>query len=179
MKERRGRNRIDRLINDADEVVDNPAAIELKVVSFYRRLLGSKCTLKALDPRVLAKGNSVSRDDVVELPREVTKSEIDSSMLSINDDKSPGLDGFNARFFKICWLIIKENIYEAVLNSFTGKASLRYWNGKTITLIPKVAQASRIKDFRPISCCSVVYKIVVKVLAVRLQGVLPKNVSHS
>lgn len=63
------------------------------------------------------------------------------------------------------------------MSYFDGKASLTSWICTTITLIPKVAYASRVKDYRPISCCSVVYNIVVKILASRLQKVIPKLVS--
>lgn len=53
------------------------------------------------------------------------------------------------------------------------------WNRTTITLIPKSRQALQVKDYRPISCCLVVYKIIAKILAKRLQEVSPKVVSQA
>lgn len=51
------------------------------------------------------------------------------------------------------------------------------WNCTVITLVPKVPHATRVKEFRSILCFTVVYKIVAKILAVRLQRVIPGIVS--
>ena len=52
-------------------------------------------------------------------------------------------------------------------------------NATFICLIPKVAGATDINKFRPISLVGSVYKIVAKVLANRLRGVVGKVVSPS
>lgn len=50
-------------------------------------------------------------------------------------------------------------------------------NTTFITLIPKLKNDVKVKDFRPISLCNVVYKIVAKVLANRLQSMLQNIIS--
>ncbi|KAK3204450.1 hypothetical protein Dsin_018496 [Dipteronia sinensis] len=52
-------------------------------------------------------------------------------------------------------------------------------NGTLITLIPKVRRAERIMDYRSISLCNVLYKIVAKALANRLRGALGAVISET
>lgn len=46
-----------------------------------------------------------------------------------------------------------------------------------IALIPKIEDSSSISQFRPISLCNTVYKIITKVIANRLRGSLHKRIS--
>lgn len=178
-RERGGRNRIDRLVDDDGTILDKPKDIEVEVLRFYKNLLSSSSTLKAIDPKVLSQDPLINRDDSKVLIREVTTADIDAAMWSIGVDKSPGIDGYNVKFFKKSWDIVKYDIYDAVLDFFARRASSASWNMNSITLIPNHPQASQVKDFGPISCCSVVYKIIAKILASRLQSVSSKIISQS
>ena len=52
-------------------------------------------------------------------------------------------------------------------------------NMTNIAFIPKGDIQVSMKDWRPIALCNVVYKIVAKVLAHRLKGVLDKCISDN
>lgn len=43
--------------------------------------------------------------------------------------------------------------------------------------MPKIVNASQVKDFRPIACYSIVHKLISKILISRLQGVITEVVS--
>ena len=90
-----------------------------------------------------------------------------------NDFKAPGPDGFNSHFFKSAWPIIGHDIEEAILDFFSSKRLLKSINSTMISLVPKVPNPSTLKEFRPISCCNILYKIISKLLAEQISGMLP------
>lgn len=55
----------------------------------------------------------------------------------------------------------------------------RIINNTFVTLIPKVPNATYIKNFIPIACCCVIYKIISKVIINRMQGVLSSIVCEN
>ena len=52
------------------------------------------------------------------------------------------------------------------------------WNNTTVVLIPKVENPETVAQFRPISLCNVVYKVISKMLANRLKLILPDIISE-
>lgn len=59
----------------------------------------------------------------------------------MNDDKSPGPNGFSVGFFKHNWDTIKEDVSEAILEFLKRGCLLREWNATFIMLIPKFEKA--------------------------------------
>jgi len=53
------------------------------------------------------------------------------------------------------------------------------WNATKLVLIPKVEHPVSARDFRPISCCNVLYKTITELLCTRLKKVVPGLVDQS
>jgi hypothetical protein len=89
-------------------------------------------------------------------------------MFSMKGNKAPGPDGFSASFYQKAWPVVGSCVEEAVLEFFGSGKLLKEVNSTIITLVPKKRNPSSMGDYRPISCCNVIYKCITKVLANRL-----------
>ncbi|GKC26645.1 hypothetical protein Tco_1033939, partial [Tanacetum coccineum] len=98
--------------------------------------------------------------------------EVKDVIFSMGNDKSPGPDGYTAAFYKEAWDIVASDVTRDVQKKFTNSNLLKELNHNIIALIPKVASPSRINDYRPISCCKVLFKCISKIIANRIKGSL-------
>ena len=81
------------------------------------------------------------------------------------------------RFFKRFWHIVGDELTDEVLHAVNSRKIPEGWNSTNIVLIPKVASPEVITQYRPISLCNVVYKIISKMIANRLKKILPDVIS--
>lgn len=104
--------------------------------------------------------------------RPYTGKDVKIALFQIDSNKSPGLDGFSSGFFKSAWSIVGEDISKDILQFFQNEMLLKQLNTTNIALIPKVDDPEYASQFRPISCCNVLYKIISNMICVRLKKVI-------
>ena len=107
------------------------------------------------------------------LSRAFTREEVVSALKQLHPLKSPGSDGMSTLFFQKYWNIVGTNVSNMVLNVLKSGMSLSNINKTNIALVPKTNNPLRMTEFRPISLCNVVYKLVSKTLANHLKTILP------
>ena len=61
----------------------------------------------------------------------------------------------------------------AIKSFFASGCLLGEVNATAIALIPKVPNPTKLKDYRPISCCNTILKCISKIIANRIKPVLP------
>jgi hypothetical protein len=64
-------------------------------------------------------------------------------------------------------------VWKLVEESHSSRKFLLTLNATFLTLIPKEERVTILNNFRPIALCNVIYKIISKVIALRLKKLLP------
>eukprot|EP00253_Pinus_taeda_P023736 PITA_23736 len=116
-------------------------------------------------------------EEAENLIREVSKEEVESIIKSMAKDKSPGPDGWTIELFQHFFEQIGTELTEVVEESRRKGEIYTPFNSTFIALIPKKEDLESFEDFRPISLCNSLYKIIAKVIAVRLKPILSKCIS--
>ena len=172
------RNRISDLRNNANVWCSEVSQIKEIAVEYYNSLFTSSNPsdmneiLDAIRP-------SVSADMNIQLSKPFSREEVDTAIKEMDPIKAPGPDGMPPIFYHSFWSLLGDDVYNAVLDCLNNCKIPKEINHTNITLIPKVKSPESITEFRPISLCNVIYKLVSKVLANRFKSVLPFIISEN
>nr|GEX66510.1 RNA-directed DNA polymerase, eukaryota [Tanacetum cinerariifolium] len=115
---------------------------------------------------------SLSNEQKDDLECMVSMEEVKRAVWDYGTDKSPGPDGFSFDFYRHFWPTIDNEVFEAVKYFFIHTNFPIGCNSAFMALIPKIPDENMVKDFRPISLIGSINKIVAKILANRIVGVL-------
>ncbi|XP_028084227.1 uncharacterized protein LOC114285386 [Camellia sinensis] len=103
--------------------------------------------------------------------------EIKGAVFQLGALKSPGPDGFPGFFYQTYWDAVGDQVCKAVKSFFLGGHLLKELNQTNLVLLPKVANPVKLSQFRPISLCNFSIKIIIKILANRLNFFLKGLIS--
>ena len=97
--------------------------------------------------------------------------DIKKAIFQMEHNKAPGPDGFPTEFYQNFWDIIKVDLSEMFNAFLAGQIEFFKLNFGKIILLPKVKNANRIQQYRPICLLNVSFKILTKVATLRLNSV--------
>lgn len=143
---------------------------------FFKKQFSSSRIIRS---RLLASQNErrLSEEDNQFLIAPFSESEVVEAITNCESSKSPGPDGFNFKFIKEHWQTIREDIMRMFAEFHRFGKLVNGLNHSFVVLIPKKEEAISLKDYRPISLISCVYKILSKVLAARMSRFVNKIIS--
>ena len=106
-----------------------------------------------------------------------TDAKVNEALHQMHPLKALGPDGLPALFYQKYWHIVGVEVHKLVLNILNSNGQPHSINNTFVVLIPKGKNLYSPKDYRPISLCNFVMKIVTKVIANRLKQTLPDVVN--
>lgn len=114
----------------------------------------------------------ISQDLVALLIQPVSEGEVKDALFSMDPYKASGPDGFQPVFFRRYWHIVSKDIWFLVAAAFSTGHIEEHLTKTLIVPIPKVDDPKCLKDFRPISLCNVLLKLITKILVRRVRPYL-------
>jgi arsenate reductase-like glutaredoxin family protein len=175
---RRRRNHIYGIRDQAGVWQSQDEAVENIIVGYYRDLFTTSHP-GDFDEILRGVDRVVTNEMNLQLDSEFTEGEVEYTLKQMGPLKAPGPDGMAPIFYQQYWHIVGKDINASILACLKDGSLLKKINHTHLCLIPKVQNLESVKDFRPISLCNVVYKIIAKVLANRLKKILPQIISES
>ena len=170
-KNRSGAKNISCLLKDNGQLIYKPEEILREQRKFYKKLYTSEAT----ETLIFKNKSEIRLDSQMKksLEGSISMDKATKAIKSLNKNSSPGADGLTTLFYIFFWNKIKKPLVEAINESYnTGKLYPSALKG-IVNLIPKRNQDTRkIEGARPISLLNTDYKILEKVLALRLKSAL-------
>ncbi|XP_020412737.1 uncharacterized protein LOC109947231 [Prunus persica] len=173
---RRRRNRIERLKDINGDWISSKEGLKTLAVEYFHGLFLDdvvdiiRSPLPSLFPHI-------PEADLAAVSKEVTAKEVQDALFAIGPYKAPGPDGYSAIFFHNCWSLCRKDIEDLVFKCFSSGSVPEYLNSTLVTLVPKIINPQSMLQFRPISLCNTLYKVVSKIIVGRLRPLMCKLVS--
>jgi hypothetical protein len=153
------------------------------VTSFYTRLYTSDAdspdTSAAQELCWQSVPSRVSVDANEGLVGSLSVEEVAKAIRALPKGKAPGHDGIPMEFFHECENEIAPDLHQAFSALLKEGETSAFINKGIITLIPKSGDHARLNNWRLITLLGSIYKILAKLLAGRLQAVLPNIIRQN
>ena len=176
------RNRVNKSINEIriseTEVITDQAQILKNLESFYKTLY-SRPEDTNDDLEIDLEPTKITEQEKIELDRPLDKSELDTALTQMKNNKSPGLDGYSPEFFKAFWPQLGHFLFDCVIECYAQNKLTSSQTQGLITCLPKTGKArDLLKNWRPISLLNTSYKLISLCITNRLKSVLSKIISE-
>ena len=121
----------------------------------------------------------LSDKEKINLDGEIMVEECETIVNTFQNGKSPGDDGYTAEFYKQFFSLLGQDLVSSFNAAFDiGEMSVSQRRG-VITLLPKEdSNLLLLSNWRPIMLLNTDYKIASKILAKRIERVLPSIIHH-
>ena len=116
-------------------------------------------------------------DDNYDLMKPITLQDIQHILSISKNDKSMEPNGISVEVYRCHFDVLGEDLLRVIDLSWISGKIPAVFNSTFLTLIPKIDHPLSFEDFRPISLCNFVYKIIGKIISIRIRNVLGRCIS--
>ena len=120
---------------------------------------------------------SLQGEMIEKLEKQMDIVELKHIIWSTHPYKAPGPDGLQGIFYRQCWDWLHISLLEFMQMTFATRYIPKEVCEAYMCLIPKIPNPSIISQFRPISLCNVLYKLITKCITMRLQDSMPELIA--
>jgi hypothetical protein len=147
---RKKRNTVHSL-DDNGVLVEGMGDLLIHATDYYKKWFGpAPSNMFNLSPNLWTDEETLNAADNADLTRPFTTEEIKKALFSMETNRAPGPDDISSEFYQHFWEVVKDDIMNLFYGFYNGTLDLQCLNYKVITLLPKMADASKIQQFRPI-----------------------------
>ncbi|XP_041024388.1 uncharacterized protein LOC121264998 [Juglans microcarpa x Juglans regia] len=176
--QKKKRNNISKIVDDTGKTISDQKQIGESFTQFFKGLFATS-NPKQMEDVINTVKRKVTPQMNEALIAPFRKEEVEEAVFQMGPYKSPGPDGYGACFYQKYWSVIGEDVSDAILDFMHSDHGMEDINFTYLVMIPKCSNPVNITDFRPISLCNVLYKIITKMLANRLKQILPFIISQN
>ena len=120
----------------------------------------------------------LTEEDKAKIDCDITMDEIRASLWALKLFKAPRPDGLHVGFYQHIWMEVKNSICEEIKGIFAHGVVPSYLNETLISLILKCQNPESLSNFRPISLCNSIYKVISKIIVAQIKPHLSNLISH-
>ena len=127
----------------------------------------------------LVRNSKLTERERVGMEGPITLDELDSSLKKANFRSAAGMDGFSNTLIKSCWKFLRIPLSKYAQACYDKGSLTANFRGASIRLIPKKSDLACLKNWRPISLLSNMYKILSRALNERLNKIVNRICSRA
>ncbi|KAK3528332.1 hypothetical protein QTP86_031930, partial [Hemibagrus guttatus] len=123
---------------NSGELVTDPAEIHKQTVIFYSKLYRSELTaVQELEEDFFQSLPKLTEGSARELDMELTLEELEAALNSMENGRSPGIDGLSVEFYKAFWSVLLQDLLEVLRASLNEDQMPLSSRRAVLTLIQK------------------------------------------
>ena len=156
------------LINDEGKEITDPIDILKLQKCYYENLYSKDCDVQFEKPEV--EPENICDEITKKMHSEqFSMEELTQATKDLNNNKCPGPDGLPIEIYKFFWKLLRQPLYDAIIESYDCGQLHKSGTRGVLNLIPKGGKDVRfLKNLRPITLLNSDYKIIEKMIANRI-----------